>query len=563
MGMLSRNLPALRVLRSVLYLVNLNSAGLALMGCLAVGACERWGLRFALDSSIVVFGITFSVGPPRRAARARALRHAFASRRRVRGRRRRPRPRARGRAGDVHDHAGVPAPRARADHDRRPQGVAHRDVLAPQVRPAGSGCPDARTAAACAQPTGGGGRGGIARAHARYAARTRARARPRDWAQGPGYPEATVGNDNTPWAREVAAVILEFLDNLQRYIVTDEGYESVAEMRLAAKRNSTAQLMMGNTSLAHESLGLSFISRWGPGRGLGCGGGAGGRVRARARARAGGGRGAPRGGPACAAAPPTHPRRRAPARPRAPARQGAGHRRQPAGPPLPDARVLGAEQAQRDGRVPYAQGGLPARRRGRHVAHGAVPALRGRADGAAAHDQDLQARAGPPGGRERGAPCGHRMPAPPACCQHALWQAQRPAQPPPPSPCARAQDARDVAPRVRAARVRTHRAAGALLPARGPLRRGLPRRRVPCALHHVVPLGGGDLAAAQRAGALGGGAPCRGSHPARARAARSRKPPSVRPRPRSPSLSRARRRRGSTRWTCAASTTCSWSSATS
>lgn len=68
--MLAKNLPALRVLRSVLYLVNLNSASLAVLGCLAVAACERWGLRFALDNSIVVFGITFSVG-----ARAAVAQH--------------------------------------------------------------------------------------------------------------------------------------------------------------------------------------------------------------------------------------------------------------------------------------------------------------------------------------------------------------------------------------------------------------------------------------------------------------------------------------------------------
>ncbi|KAI8464831.1 MAG: hypothetical protein J3K34DRAFT_439060 [Monoraphidium minutum] len=50
-----------RALRSVAYLLNLHSACLCTLGCLAVYGCERLGLSFALDISMIVFGVTFAV----------------------------------------------------------------------------------------------------------------------------------------------------------------------------------------------------------------------------------------------------------------------------------------------------------------------------------------------------------------------------------------------------------------------------------------------------------------------------------------------------------------------
>jgi hypothetical protein len=44
----------------------------------------------------------------------------------------------------------------------------------------------------------------------------------RDWAQGPTYP-ATLGDDNSTWAREVANVLMDFLDSAQKYIHCNGG----------------------------------------------------------------------------------------------------------------------------------------------------------------------------------------------------------------------------------------------------------------------------------------------------------------------------------------------------
>lgn len=53
------NSPLARRLRSVAWVVNLHSLSLCAVGCLAVYACEHWGLSFALDISVIVFGVTF------------------------------------------------------------------------------------------------------------------------------------------------------------------------------------------------------------------------------------------------------------------------------------------------------------------------------------------------------------------------------------------------------------------------------------------------------------------------------------------------------------------------
>jgi hypothetical protein len=50
-----------RSIRSVVYLINLQSVSLCLLGCAAVYVCARLHLSFALDISVVVFGVTFSV----------------------------------------------------------------------------------------------------------------------------------------------------------------------------------------------------------------------------------------------------------------------------------------------------------------------------------------------------------------------------------------------------------------------------------------------------------------------------------------------------------------------
>ena len=50
-----------RALRSLFWLLNINSVSLCAVGCLAVYLCERLNLSFALDISLIVFGVTFAV----------------------------------------------------------------------------------------------------------------------------------------------------------------------------------------------------------------------------------------------------------------------------------------------------------------------------------------------------------------------------------------------------------------------------------------------------------------------------------------------------------------------
>jgi hypothetical protein len=83
----------------------------------------------------------------------------------------------------------------------------------------------------------------------------------RDWPQDAnGYP-ASIGDDTTPWAREFASVALDFLTNVQKYMRARDGYESIAEVRLAAKRNATASLLLGDTMVNQPDLAASFVAR--------------------------------------------------------------------------------------------------------------------------------------------------------------------------------------------------------------------------------------------------------------------------------------------------------------
>jgi hypothetical protein len=63
------------------------------------------------------------------------------------------------------------------------------------------------------------------------------------------------------WAQEVASVATEFLTNLETYVATREGYESIAELRLAANRRSLGQLLLGATHMQSDNLGLTFVER--------------------------------------------------------------------------------------------------------------------------------------------------------------------------------------------------------------------------------------------------------------------------------------------------------------
>lgn len=57
----------------------------------------------------------------------------------------------------------------------------------------------------------------------------------RDWAQGPGYP-SNLGNDRSIWAREVAYVLMDFLDSAQKYIHCNGGWLAITSgvWRMAA-----------------------------------------------------------------------------------------------------------------------------------------------------------------------------------------------------------------------------------------------------------------------------------------------------------------------------------------
>jgi hypothetical protein len=82
----------------------------------------------------------------------------------------------------------------------------------------------------------------------------------RDWAQGPAYPDS-LGDDTSDWAEEFARVAEEYLVNLEKFCGTHEGYESVAEVRLAANRKTVANLLLGATNQPHDTLGLTFTER--------------------------------------------------------------------------------------------------------------------------------------------------------------------------------------------------------------------------------------------------------------------------------------------------------------
>lgn len=84
----------------------------------------------------------------------------------------------------------------------------------------------------------------------------------RDWPQDEGFP-GSIGDDRGRWASEFANAALDFLSNLEQYLRASDGYESLSEIRLTAKRGNTVGLLLGNTQLHpdEESLTASFIRR--------------------------------------------------------------------------------------------------------------------------------------------------------------------------------------------------------------------------------------------------------------------------------------------------------------
>lgn len=79
----------------------------------------------------------------------------------------------------------------------------------------------------------------------------------RDWAQDDDFP-ASLGDNNRSWAKEFAIVAAQFLDSLQQYICSTDGFESLSDIRLSAKPYSTVYLMIGDTDLHDQVLGESF-----------------------------------------------------------------------------------------------------------------------------------------------------------------------------------------------------------------------------------------------------------------------------------------------------------------
>lgn len=166
-----------RTLRSIAWVVNLHSLSLCAVGCLAVYICEQLGLSFALDISLIVFGVTFSV--------TFTITQAY---------------------------------------QRRERALTTIAELKASVI-------------------------------AMYWHH-------RDWAQGPGYP-GSLGDDGSAWAQEFAAVATEYLESLERYINTPEGYESIAEVRLAADRRAVAHMLIGSHgNMRQDTLGLTFMERF-------------------------------------------------------------------------------------------------------------------------------------------------------------------------------------------------------------------------------------------------------------------------------------------------------------
>lgn len=86
----------------------------------------------------------------------------------------------------------------------------------------------------------------------------------RDWPQDDNYPDS-LGNDRTAWAVQFANVCMEFLSHVQQYMTTPEGYESLSEIRLRAKRSTLLALLLGDTRMQPvtdtDSVAASFIMR--------------------------------------------------------------------------------------------------------------------------------------------------------------------------------------------------------------------------------------------------------------------------------------------------------------
>eukprot|EP00878_Enallax_costatus_P044601 GHUV01053281.1.p1 GENE.GHUV01053281.1~~GHUV01053281.1.p1 ORF type:complete len:223 (+),score=1.40 GHUV01053281.1:152-820(+) len=80
--------------------------------------------------------------------------------------------------------------------------------------------------------------------------------------QDEGFPQS-LGNNRRPWAVEFANVAMEFLTQLQAFMATTGGYESLSEVRLEAKKRTTLRLLVNDTTLRPdlESITASFIQR--------------------------------------------------------------------------------------------------------------------------------------------------------------------------------------------------------------------------------------------------------------------------------------------------------------
>jgi hypothetical protein len=245
---------AARVVRSIAFLINLQSVGLCLLGCAAVAACERLQLSFALDISVVVFGVTFALtftitqAYQRRERALTTLAELKASGLMASG------SRQTAAAICCQQNSGGFDTTSSPLYPQTCAGLHHCPLLAPSVR-------GARKPLACLatlQPLQSSKRNfvpPVTRANPPAQPKRR-----RDWAQGPDYP-ASLGDGGAAWAHEFASVAVAYLSALQRYLAAVDGYEGVAEVRLAAKRNATAHLLWGDAVLQHEVLGDTFIER--------------------------------------------------------------------------------------------------------------------------------------------------------------------------------------------------------------------------------------------------------------------------------------------------------------
>eukprot|EP00775_Hariotina_reticulata_P012854 gene12854-12981_t len=84
----------------------------------------------------------------------------------------------------------------------------------------------------------------------------------RDWAQDDGFPHS-LGDDRKAWAMEFANVAMEMLTHLEQYLKTTNGWESLSELRLSARKKNALALMLADTrlQLSDSEVSMSFITR--------------------------------------------------------------------------------------------------------------------------------------------------------------------------------------------------------------------------------------------------------------------------------------------------------------